>query len=261
MNKTLIVVYGLIGYGVGAGAYFAGLGGFLAGLLGRYSINGGTAGAFWPALITNVGLIVLFGLPHSLMARQQFKQWWTRIIPPAAGRSTFMLQAGLLALLLIWQWQPMTGVIWRIDAPVLRATLWGVYWSGWLIALIATFLIDHFELTGLRQVYAYLRGQPVVYPRFRTPFLYRVVRHPMQLGVLLAFWSTPEMSVGRLVFATGMTAYIMIGLYFEERDLVRRFGEAYRAYQARTPMLLPIPARRIRRILATGGQSLVNVLR
>jgi protein-S-isoprenylcysteine O-methyltransferase Ste14 len=229
----------VIGYVIGASAYFAGLGGFLAGLLGPYSINAGVQGAFWPALITNMSLIILFGLPHSLMPRQRFKQWWKRIIPPAAEHGTFMLQAGLLALLLIWQWQPMTGVIWQIDAPVLRGMLWVVYWSGWLIAFIATFLIDHFELTGLKQVFAHLRNRPAVYPRFRTPFLYKVVRHPMQFGVILAFWSPPEMTGGRLIFALGMTTYILIGLYFDERDLVRRFGDAYRACQQQTPMLIP----------------------
>lgn len=261
MKKFLIFAFGVIGYVVGASAYFVGLGGFLAGLLGPYSINAGTQGAFWPALITNVSLIVLFGLPHSLMARQSFKQWWTRIIPPAAERSAFMLQAGLLALLLIWQWQPMTDVVWQVDTPVLRAALWVVYWSGWLMALIATFLIDHFELTGLRQVTAYLRSKPVVYPHFRTPFLYQVVRHPMQLGAMLAFWSTPEMTEGRLVFAIGMTVYILIGLHFEERDMVRRFGDAYRAYQQRKPMLIPFPARQIQRVLVTVRRSVLSMLR
>lgn len=260
MTKSLVVVYGIVGYLVGAGAYFVGLGGFLAGLLGPYSINAGTQDAVWRALLTNVGLIVLFGLPHSLMARQRFKQWWTQFVPPSLERSTFMLQAGLFALLLIWQWQPMTGVIWQVDTPALRTALWVVYWSGWLIALIATFLIDHFELTGLRQVFAHLRSRPIVYPRFRTPFLYQIVRHPMQLGVMLAFWSTPEMTVGRLVFAVGMTTYIVVGLHFEERDLVRRFGDAYRTYQQQTPMLIPVPVRRIQRAMVALGQSLSGLL-
>ena len=172
-----------------------------------------------------------------------------------------MLQAGLLALPLVWQWQPIPGVIWQIDAPVLRTVMGSVYWSGWVIALIATFLIDHFELTGLRQVFAHLRHRPVVYPRFRTPFLYQFVRHPMQFGVILAFWAAPEMIVGRLVFAAGMTTYILIGLYFEERDLVRRFGDAYRVYQQQTPMLIPFPVRRMQRALITVSQNLSSLLR
>lgn len=238
-GRIAIAVYGGVCYLVGAGAYFVGLAGFLGNLLGPSSIDAGPATPFGLALLINLGLIVLFGLPHSLMARRGFKRWWTRVIPPAAERSTFMLQSGLLALVLIWQWRPMPGTIWRVEHGAAAAAIWAVFWAGWLIALTATFLINHFELTGLQQVYAHLRGRAAAAPGFRTPLLYRVVRHPMQLGVLLAFWATPHMTAGHLVFALGMTAYILVGLHFEERDLVRAFGRQYEAYRAATPMLIP----------------------
>jgi methanethiol S-methyltransferase len=239
MKRMTIFIYGLICYLIGAAAYFVGLSGFLANLFGPYSIDAGREAPFVTALLINVGLIVLFGLPHSLMARPGFKQWWTRLVPPAAERSTFMLQAGLLALVLIWQWRAMPDLIWSVSHPLANSLIWGLFWSGWLIALIATFLINHFELVGMQQVYAYLRGYQPTSPGFKTPFLYKVVRHPMQLGGMLAFWAAPQMSVGRLVFALGMTTYILVGLYFEERDLVRRFGDTYRDYQRATPKLVP----------------------
>jgi methanethiol S-methyltransferase len=244
MQRITISVYAIVCYLIGAGAYFVGLNGFMANLLGPFSIDQGVEATLPTALAVNVSLIVLFGLPHSLMARSGFKQWWTRIIPPAAERSTFMLQAGLLALLLIWQWRAIPITIWRIEHPAVSGLIWSLYVLGWVIAFIATFLINHFELTGLQQVYAHQRGRTPAPPAFRTPFLYRVVRHPMQMGVLITFWAAPHMTVGRLVFAIGMTIYIVIGLYFEERDLEQRFGEAYREYQHTTPRLIPLPRSR-----------------
>jgi protein-S-isoprenylcysteine O-methyltransferase Ste14 len=243
MNRITIFIYGLGCYLVGAFAYFIGLSSFLGNFGVIRSIDIGVETPFLQALLTNLGLILLFGLPHSLMARQGFKQWWTKIVPPAAERSTYMLQSGLLTLFLIWQWRPMPASLWQIDNAAVSVVLWTIFGLGWGIALTATFLIDHFELTGLQQVYAHLRGKAIPTSQLRTPFLYKVVRHPLQFGVLLTFWATPQMTVGRLVFAVGMTLYILIGLYFEERDLVRHFGEAYREYQKRTPMLIPIPYR------------------
>jgi methanethiol S-methyltransferase len=244
MKRTTIFIYGLICYLIGAAAYFVGLSGFLANFFGPYSIDAGREEPFLLALLINIGLIVLFGLPHSLMARPAFKQWWTRLVPPATERSTFMLQAGLLAIVLIWQWRAMPDLIWSVTQPIASSFIWGLFWLGWLIALIATFLINHFELTGLQQVYAHWRGRQPVAPGFKTPFLYKVMRHPMQFGVMLAFWAAPQMSVGRFVFALGMTTYILVGLYFEERDLVRRFGDTYRDYQRTTPKLVPLPRRK-----------------
>lgn len=245
-GRVGIFIYGMLAYLIGAGAYFVGLSGFLGNFLGPFGIDHGPQTPFALALLVNLGLIVLFGLPHSLMARQSFKRWWTKIVPPAAERSTFMLQSGLLALVLIWQWRPMTGVIWRVDDGAAAALIWAIFWAGWLIALVSTFLINHFELTGLQQVFAHLRGRRATAPSFRTPLLYAVVRHPMQFGVLLAFWATPLMTVGHLVFAGGMTIYVLIGLAFEERDLLRMFGRQYAAYRAVTPRLIPRlwPARR-----------------
>ena len=234
MKRYAILILGIIGYLVGAGAYFGGIIGFLSGLL-----NGHKLAPFGTALLINVGLIVLWGLPHSLMARQSFKRRWTKIVPAAVERSVYMLQAGLLMLLLIWQWREMPGIVWHVGSPLGRGLIWALFGLGWVIAFIATVLINHFELTGLQQTWAYARGKEAVPPGFRTPFLYKFVRHPMQLGVLIAFWAAPTMTVGRLVFALGMTAYILIGLRFEERDLLRRFGARYRTYQAKTPMLIP----------------------
>jgi methanethiol S-methyltransferase len=239
MKRILIFLYGVVCYVVGAGAYFGGLMGFLGNFWGPYAIDAGRSAPLAHALVINIGLILLWGIPHSLMARQVFKQWWTKIVPVAAERSTYMLQAGLLMLLLIWQWRAMPQTLWQVEPPWAAALIWGLFWLGWLIAFIATFLINHFELTGLQQVYAHLRNQEPAAPDFRTPFLYRIVRHPMQLGVTLTFWATPHMTVGRLVFAIGMTIYILIGLYFEERDLARRFKAAYWQYQQETPMLVP----------------------
>lgn len=234
MRRITIFLIGIIGYVVGAGAYFGGIIGFLTGLLCCTK-----SAPFGEALLINLGLIVLWGLPHSLMARQSFKRRWTKIVPKAIERSLFMLQAGLLMMVLIWQWREMPGVVWHVEDAVGRGLLWMLFTLGWVIAFIATLLINHFELTGLQQTWAYLRGKEALAPSFRTPFLYKVVRHPMQFGVLLAFWAAPTMTVGRLLFALGMTAYILIGLQFEERDLLRYFGDRYRAYQATTPMLIP----------------------
>lgn len=234
MKRYAMFLFGIIGYLVGAGAYFGGIIGFLTGLLPSTE-----SAPFGTALAINVGLMVLWGLPHSLMARQGFKRRWTRIVPKAMERSIYMLQAGLLMMLLIWQWRAMPGVIWHVENPAGRGLIWGLFGLGWVIAFVATILINHFELTGLQQTWAYVRNKEAVPPNFRTPFLYKVVRHPMQFGALIAFWAAPTMTIGRLVFALGMTTYILIGLHFEERDLVRRFGERYRVYQTTTPMLIP----------------------
>ncbi len=241
LKRLPVLVYGIICYLIGATAYFVGFGGFLANLLGRYSVDANTQSTGFTAIIINGGLILLFGIPHSLMARQGFKRVWTRIIPPAMERSTYMLQAGILAGVLIWQWQPMPATIWKIDNSILQAVIWVSYFGGWLIAFISTYLINHFELSGLQQTYLYFRGKDPVPMTYRTPFLYKIVRHPMQLGVMIAFWATPHMTLGHLVFSIGMTGYIAVGLYFEERDLVKAFGQTYRDYQKTTPMLFPIP--------------------
>ena len=192
------------------------------------------------AAVINVMLIALFGVVHSVMARPAFKRVWTRIVPPAAERATYVLQSTLLLGLIIWQWQPIPTVIWQVDGPA----AWGFYAAsafGALTILIATFLLGHLEFVGLSQAWHNLRGTPEKSATFRTPFLYRVVRHPLQLGLLILMVATPVMTLGHLIFVATMAVYIAIGLRFEERSLLREFGAAYAAYQRDVPMLIPNP--------------------
>ena len=174
------------------------------------------------------------------MARPWFKRAWTRIVPPAAERSTYVLFASVAMILLFWQWQPMGGLIWQLDTEVGRLVAYGIYAFGWALLLLATFLIDHFDLFGLRQVYLYLRGRPYTGLQFRTPLLYRYVRHPIYVGWLCIFWATPQMTVAHLIFALTTTAYILIAISWEERDLLSAHGETYQRYREQVPKLIPI---------------------
>ncbi|MGJ4949319.1 methanethiol S-methyltransferase [Bradyrhizobium sp. HKCCYLS20291] len=202
------------------------------------SIDVGVSGPVTEAVIIDVLLLVLFAVQHSVMARPAFKRAWTRIIPPACERSTYVLLSSLVLLLLLWQWRPIPMLVWRVEGAAAIA-LTALQWLGWLIALTSTYLIDHFDLFGLRQAIFALRGtQPPAHP-FKTPLLYRLVRHPLMLGFLIAFWATPEMSVGHVLFAALSTAYILLGVQLEERDLVTQFGDTYERYRRRVPMLLP----------------------
>jgi protein-S-isoprenylcysteine O-methyltransferase Ste14 len=177
------------------------------------------------------------------MARPGFKAWWTRLVPPPVERSTYVLQSSVLLIVLYWLWIPMPTVIWEIPVPALRAVVWGLFWSGWLLALVSTLLIDHFDLFGLRQVYLFWTNRPYEPIPFRAPLLYRWVRHPLILGFLIAFWAAPTMTVGRLLFAVATTAYCLLALQLEERDLLTFHGEQYAAYQRQVRMLAPIPRR------------------
>jgi protein-S-isoprenylcysteine O-methyltransferase Ste14 len=182
----------------------------------------------------------VFAVQHSVMARRGFKRWWTRVVPESVERATFVLAASAALALLLWQWRPIAEpVLWSVSNPAARLALYGVFWSGWAVLLISTFLINHFELFGLRQVWANLRGRALPVADFRTPLFYRHVRHPIYLGFVLAFWATPQMTAGHLLFAAACTGYILIGIWFEERDLIAQFGQRYLLYRKQVGMLVP----------------------
>jgi methanethiol S-methyltransferase len=238
MGAWLSVAYGLGCYVLFLGTFLYAVG-FVGDLVVPKSVDSGSTAPLADALVVNTLLLAVFAVQHSVMARQGFKRWWTRFVSPAVERSTFVLAASLALVLLFWQWRPITGVVWQVDAPVAVILLQAVFWLGWTALLISTFLINHFELFGLRQVFARLAGRSLPAPTFKTPLFYRYVRHPIYVGFLLAFWAAPTMTVGHLMFAIATTCYILIGIGFEERDLVRQFGDRYRAYRAQVGMLIP----------------------
>jgi protein-S-isoprenylcysteine O-methyltransferase Ste14 len=194
-------------------------------------------------LVIDLLLLGLFAVQHSVMARPGFKKWWTKSVPRSVERTTYVLLASLALLLLFWQWQPIRQPVWSMTDPASVIIMQTVFWLGFAVALVSTCLINHFELFGLRQVYARMRGHVLPAPVFRSPLLYKYVRHPIYLGFLLAFWATPLMTAGHLLFAVGTSCYILIGIYFEERDLVAQFGDQYRRYREQVSMLLPLARR------------------
>ena len=236
--KFIAFLYGLVAYF----AFFATILyaiGFVMGLVVPKTIDTGAVSSTTEALVVNLLLMFLFAVQHSVMARKQFKQWWTQYVPKAVERSTYVLLASLALMLLFWQWRPMPAIVWQVDEPGAAATIATFSLIGWVIVFTSTFLINHFELFGLHQVANNLTGRDMPAPRFRTPLYYKFVRHPIYLGFIIAFWSAPTMSVGHLLFAAVTTAYIFVGILLEERDLVDLFGDDYRRYKERVSMLLP----------------------
>jgi protein-S-isoprenylcysteine O-methyltransferase Ste14 len=238
MRKKLAVGYGIVSYAIFLAIYVYAIG-FVANVLVPKSIDSGASGPAWLAVLIDVSLLGLFGIQHSGMARPGFKRWWTKIVPKPVERSTFVLVASLTMALLFWAWRPLPGVIWNVELAWARWLLWGIYGLGWLLTFVASRTISSGHLFGLAQVRAYYAGQKPSAPRFQTPGLYRHVRHPLMLGFLIAFWVTPHMTLGHLLFAVATTGYILIGIRFEERDLIRHFGERYRTYREQVPMLIP----------------------
>lgn len=236
-GRIAAVIYGLASYLIFS-ASFAYTPGFLGNFLVPKTIDSGPDSAPAQAVLIDALLLGLFAVQHSVMARPAFKRWWTRIVPPACERSTYVLISSLLLILIFWQWRPMTTTIWRVEGWP-SVMLNGVFGLGWVIALTSTFQIDHFELFGLRQVIDALRGAADRIQAFRTPLLYRLVRHPLMSGLLLAFWATPHMTAGHLLFAVLSTGYVLVGVRLEERDLVAAFGASYQRYRQRVPMLMP----------------------
>jgi protein-S-isoprenylcysteine O-methyltransferase Ste14 len=213
--------------------------GFVGNIVVPKSIDSTPEHPLEQALLINLGLLSLFALQHSVMARPIFKRWWTRFVPQPVERSTYVLFSSLALLLLFWQWQPMGGVVWQVEDTIGQGILFSFFAFGWLLVLVSTFLINHFDLFGLRQVYLYLRGREYTPLTFGTPGPYKYVRHPLYVGWLFAFWATPTMTAAHLVFALLMTAYILVAIQLEERDLLAAHGESYAAYRRRTPMLIP----------------------
>ncbi|HEX7375030.1 MAG TPA: hypothetical protein VF277_08645 [Steroidobacteraceae bacterium] len=239
MAAILSILYGLIAYatGVGALAYFIG---FSGGALVPKSVDSGVAGTLPQAVCFDVLLLSLFALQHSVMARPAFKRWWVRIVPKPVERSTYLLATSAVLGLMAWQWQPIPApIVWRIENAAAVRLLWIMFGLGWAITLISTFLINHFELFGLQQVFARLTGRAIPAPEFRTPLFYRYVRHPLYFGILLSLWSVPVMTAGHLLLSTVLSGYIVLGIWLEERDLVAAFGERYHRYRAQVGMLLP----------------------
>jgi protein-S-isoprenylcysteine O-methyltransferase Ste14 len=238
MARILALAYGVAAYLVFLGTFLYAIG-FVSGVAVPKTVDTGAAVSAAEALIVDILLLSLFALQHSVMARKPFKRWWTRFVPVPVERSTYVLLSSFALILLFWQWRPMTTIVWQIGNPVIATTVQGLSFVGWFIVLMSSFLISHFEFLGLQQVIDNLGGKAAPEPRLRTPYLYRLVRHPLYLGFIIAFWASPAMTAGHLVFAAASTAYILVGIWLEERDLVDLFGDEYRRYRQRVAMLIP----------------------
>ena len=254
MSRALVFAYGLLAYGLFLLTYLYAVG-FVGNLVVPKSLDSAPAAPFGTALLIDLGLLGLFAIQHSVMARPWFKRALLRVIPKAAERSTYVLASSLALMLLFWQWSPLGGVVWDLQNPTWRAVTYGAFAFGWLLVLVTTFLINHFDLFGLRQVWLHLRGREYQSLRFVTPGPYRLIRHPLYLGWLFAFWAAPTMTITHLFFAMVTTAYILVAIQLEERDLIDAHPE-YAEYKRRVPMILPIPTKRtpaaVKTVSATG---------
>jgi len=243
LKRIAYFVYGSAAYLIFLGTFLYAIA-FVGGLGAPTSLDGEPRGPLAFSLAIDAGLLAIFAVQHSVMARRWFKEWWTRFIPHEIERSTYVLCASLALMLLLWQWRPLGGVVWSVRNPAGAAVLQMLFAAGWTLVLVVTFLINHFDLFGLRQVWYALIGRPLPKVSFKTPGPYRVVRHPLYFGFVLAFWMTPTMTLAHLVFAIATTAYIVLAIQLEERDLVAEHGAAYETYRRRVPMLLPAVMRR-----------------
>ncbi|ALM09070.1 membrane protein [Sediminicola sp. YIK13] len=239
MKKVVILIYGALAYLIFLVAFLYAIG-FVGNIMVPKSIDSGTETSLFSSIFMNVILLSVFALQHSIMARPAFKKWFTTIISPAMERSTYILLSSLALLLIYWQWQPITTIVWEAENEIVGLILKGIFFLGWVIVLLSTFMINHFELFGLEQIYDNLKNKQTQNPKFQTNYLYKLVRHPIMLGFLIAFWFTPVMTVGHLLFTVITTLYIFIAVkYLEEKDLRNSIGEKYEAYQKKVPMIIP----------------------
>ncbi len=244
MSGAGVLAYAVVAYAAFLATVLWAIG-FVGNFAGLTSIDIGPADPLGAALAIDTGLLMLFGLQHSVRARKGFKAWLVGLAPRPAERSTYVLASSLVLAAVLWQWRPIGGAIWQVEAPEAVALITGLFWAGWGLVLVSTFLIDHFDLFGLRQAWLHYRGRQYTPSPFQMPGIYRFVRHPTMTGFMIAFWATPTMTAGHLLFATVTTLYIEVAVRFEERDLVASHGASYEEYRARTGRFLP----RIGRVL------------
>ena len=244
MKKSMIFIYGILAYVIFLITFLYAIG-FVGNMVVPKAIDSGTELALLPSIVINVILLSVFALQHSIMARPAFKKWFTKIISPAMERITYILLSSLAVLLIYWQWQPITTIVWETHNKISVTLMTGLFFLGWTIVLLSTFMINHFELFGLAQIFNNLKNRQTPNPKFQTNFLYKIVRHPIMLGFLIAFWATPRMTVGHLLFTIVTTLYILIAVkYLEEKDLKKAIGEKYETYQKEVPMLIPFTKRK-----------------